>query len=142
MKIKSLLFAALTLAIHLETGYSQAIQPLAQDSEQDAIAKIRVALAVAERSFTIGNVAHALAVTEDSGGLDNEAAIMPWFSFLEKHHNKVFVVTDGKKDPGATGLRLYLVTSYCLENGLEIKDPVEAKKFKRATEKLGNIMDQ
>jgi len=141
MKLKSIIFAILTLAIHQEIAHSQTSETLAEDSEQVAISKIKSALAKVEKSFTADNIANALAVTEQNGGLDNEAVIAPWIDFIEKYHNKIFIATDGQKNPGATGLRLYLVATYYLENGPEIKNPAEAKSFRKSTEKLGLIVD-
>jgi len=116
--------------------------PLQQiDGEQVAIQKIQKALAKVEASFTAENLARALQVTSSNGGFDNESVISPWFAFLEKHNTRVFVLSDGKPKTAAGMNELFMVTSYCLENGLEIKDRAKAATFREKAEQLGRLME-
>jgi hypothetical protein len=141
--MKLLIVIACTAIFANGTAFSQpSPTPLQKvDQEQVAISKIRKALAKAEASFTAENLADALQVTLENGGFDNEAVVDPWFGFLEKHTTRVFVLSDGKTKKGRGMNELFMVTSYCLESGLEIKDHAKAAIFKEKVEQLGQLLE-
>jgi hypothetical protein len=110
-----------------------------EDPEKIALKKVQDSLAAATRSVTGDNIRRALEVTDNSGGLDNEAIIQPWLKFCEAQGNRVFLAAKSGNPVLKDFQRLSAVVNWCLENGLQIQPVSEMRRFQQNARDLDSL---
>lgn len=109
--------------------------------EKEALEYVVITLKVSDAAMTPENLRKSMEITENLGGLDNEFIINPWLEFCKKHKNKVYTALNGLKDPRKDAMRLYLITSYCIDNGLQLDNPADQKMFVQKNKELQFLVE-